>query len=87
MTVLAERPVTTHSATETAAVTPALRKGSYVTLPAGTSQVRSEGSYVTVPGNRNIPPVIPASYVKVAGAPAVTAGPVGGNYVTLSTAA
>ncbi|RAM36867.1 hypothetical protein [Arthrobacter globiformis] len=91
MTLLAERPATTHSAPKTAAGTtvvgPALRGGSYVTLPGGSAPAGVEGTYVTVPGSRNMSPVTRGSYVAVAGAPAVAAGLVEGSYVTLPTAA
>jgi uncharacterized protein (DUF2345 family) len=87
MTLLAERPATSSSTTDTTAADTALRGGSYVTLPAGSVSVGIEGSYVTVAGSRNLPPVTRGSYVTVAGAPADAAGVIEGSYVTLPTAA
>ncbi|MGN7253210.1 MULTISPECIES: hypothetical protein [unclassified Arthrobacter] len=91
MTLLAERPATTEPAPDTAAGTtvvgPALRGGSYVTLPRGSASAGVEGTYVTAPGSRRMPPVTDGSYVTVAGAPAVAAGLVEGSYVTLPRAA
>ena len=95
MTLLTERPATSSSTTEatfkaatgaTVAVS-AVRRGSYVTLPAGSVPVGVEGSYNTVAGARNLPPVTRGSYVTVDGAPVVAAGVIEGSYVTLPTAA
>ena len=92
MTLLAERPVISSStATAPKAATTvadtAVRRGSYVTLPAGSVPVGVEGSYGTVAGARNLPPVTRGSYVTVDGAPVVTAGVIEGSYVTLPMAA
>jgi uncharacterized protein (DUF2345 family) len=94
MTLQAERPATSSSATETTpgtatgpSATTALRGGSYVTLLGGRVSSGVEGSYVTVAGSRNLPPATRGSYVTVAGAPAVAAGVIEGSYVTLRTAA
>ncbi|MFF2840759.1 hypothetical protein [Paenarthrobacter sp. NPDC057981] len=91
MTLLAERPVTIEttpeSVTEVGAVSTESRGGSYVTLPAGIPQARTEGSYVTLPGSRNLPAAARGRYVTVANAAVVANRAVEGRYVTLSTAA
>ena len=91
MTLLTERPEILSSTTATtlkaATADTAVRRGSYVTLPAGSASVGVEGSYGTVAGARNLPPVTRGSYVTVDGAPVVTASVIEGSYVTLPTAA
>lgn len=93
MTLLTERPAATSFTTEatfpTAATVAgtALRRGSYVTLPASSVRDGVEGSYVIVAGGRNLPPVTRGSYVTVNGTPVVAASAVEGSYVTLPTAA
>lgn len=93
MTLLTERPAATSFTTEatfpTAATVAdtAVRRGSYVTLSAGSVRDGVEGSYVTVAGGRNLHPVTRGSYVTVNGTPVVAASAVEGSYVTLPTAA
>ncbi len=93
MTLLTERPVISSSTTATApkaattVADTAVRRGSYVTLPAGSVPAGVEGSYGTVAGARNLPPVTRGSYVTVDGAPVVTASVIEGSYVTLPMAA
>jgi hypothetical protein len=83
MTVLAERPAETFPTNQAA---PALRGGSYVTLPAG-SATAGRGSYVTVAGSRHLPRTTRGSYVTAGGAPVVPANTVEGSYLTLPAAA
>jgi hypothetical protein len=95
MTLLAQRPATPSSTTETPRVTAtgntaadtAARGGSYVTLPAGSASARVEGTYVTVAGSRNLLPLTRGSYVTVDGTPTVDASVIEGSYVTLPAAA
>ncbi|MDP9988435.1 hypothetical protein J2S98_003621 [Arthrobacter oryzae] len=87
MTLLAERPATPETATGATAAGTAIRGGSYVTLPAGSTPARVEGTYVSAAGLRNRRPATRGSYVTVAGAPAVATGRAEGNYVTLPAAA
>lgn len=94
MTFLTERPEASSSTTETTLKAPtattvadtAVRRGSYLTLPAGSVPVGVEGSYVTVAGARNVPPVTRGSYVTVDGTPVVAASVIEDSYVALPTA-
>lgn len=87
MTLLAERPATTESTriTSDRVADAALRGGSYVTLPAGSTAAPVEGTYVTSAGS--LRPASHGSYITVDGTPTVPAGTIQGGYVTVPAAA